>query len=237
MWRALLALGRRRSSPAARALSLACVCSLKIGNEPKEQAGSSSPRSSSISRQEANCAAISEEMRPGSVSTLTSRSRMGPVFRNGHEPRRRETVGQIAELDRPILEREFIVGRNIIDDDIEEAMVPLARDVSYLASLLNRKMPVWVIARSYFVDLAYGIRNGRGPVERQKHRHGPCHHSNRLLFFFAGAEREHDAQHDVVSSIQAREGCIGQCDDDARRVNYLIAARLFPAGQNHRVSA
>jgi len=57
------------------------------------------------------------------------------------------------------------------------------------------------------------------------------------FLFFAGAERELNAQHDVVSIIQARESCIGQRDDGAKRRRPQFCARLFPAWQSRLVSA
>ena len=56
----------------------------------------------------------------------------GPCIRDRHDPRRREAVGQIGDFDGTILKCELIGDRNIVDDDVEQAMVPLSRDVEAL---------------------------------------------------------------------------------------------------------
>ena len=97
-----------------------------IGNEASGQAGSSSPRSSRVSTQEANRAAMSAGIRPGSVVDSHVEIARGTGISDCYRPRRREAVGQIGDFDGNILKCEIVRGRNIVDDDVEQAMVALS---------------------------------------------------------------------------------------------------------------
>jgi len=87
VWRGLLLQAGRRLSPAARDLSFAVFAQSRSATSLKAGGDHPNPRSSSVSRQEASCAAISEEISLRSVSMLTSRSALAPGVGNGHGPR------------------------------------------------------------------------------------------------------------------------------------------------------
>ena len=139
------------------------------------------PRSSRLSTQEANRAAMSAADQAGiSVDGYVEIAR-GTGIGDRHRPRCREAVGQIGGFDGKILKREIVCGGNIVDDDVEQAMAPLSRDPKCRDEFLDWKASVRVVSRSGFVDLAHSIGDRYRTIEVQKQRQGPRHNPDQLL--------------------------------------------------------
>ena len=141
----------------------------------------------------------------------------GTCISDCYRPRYREARGQIGTFDGNILKCEIVRDRNIVDDDVEQAMVALPCDPKLSSDLLDWKMSVRVASRSYFIDFAHSIGDSRRGVEIQKHWQRSRYESDCLLCSGVGAVCEFESQQDVVTIVHTCERGVTQRDDRAKR--------------------
>ena len=100
---------------------------------------------------------------------------------NRHCPWRSEAVGQISKFDRQFFKSEIVRAGNVVDDNVEKAVMSFSSYLKLSGKLLDWVLPVWVGLRRYFLYSANCVRDNSRVAKRQKHRYGPRQKPNRFL--------------------------------------------------------
>ena len=69
---------------------------------------------------------------------------------------------------RAVLKSEVIGKRDIVDDDVEQAVIALSCDAKALDKVMDREMAVRIISDPAFVEVAHNIGYGHRGIECQR---------------------------------------------------------------------